>query len=97
MSTTGLQPHEHVVFTEFDAGEGILVDLNTKKYFQLNETGTLVWRGLERNQTLEEIIGSCGRTPFQRTTLYRRADDTRRDQSFRAAPKRPLEAMHVGR
>ena len=57
MSTTGLMPHEHVVFTEFDAGEGILVDLNTKKYFQLNETGTLIWRGLERKQTLEEIVG----------------------------------------
>jgi hypothetical protein len=57
MCTTGLLPHEHVVFTEFDAGEGILVDLNTKKYFQLNETGTLVWRGLERNQTFEEIVG----------------------------------------
>jgi hypothetical protein len=57
MSTTGVLPHEHVVFTEFDAGEGILVDLNTKKYFQLNETGTLIWRGLERNQTLEEIVG----------------------------------------
>lgn len=57
MSTTGLLPHEHVVFTEFDAGEGILVDLNTKKYFQLNETGTLIWRGLERNSSLEEIVG----------------------------------------
>ena len=57
MSTTGLLPHEHVVFTEFDAGEGILVDLNTKKYFQLNETGMLVWRGLEKKQSLEEIVG----------------------------------------
>ncbi|MBV9925065.1 MAG: PqqD family protein [Acidobacteria bacterium] len=57
MSTNGLLPHEHVVFTEFDAGEGILVDLNTKKYFQLNETGTLVWRGLEQNRSLEEIVG----------------------------------------
>jgi hypothetical protein len=56
-STTGKLPHEHVVFTEFDAGEGILVDLNTKKYFQLNETGTLVWRGLEKKQTLGEIVG----------------------------------------
>ena len=55
-STNGLLPQEHVVFTEFDAGEGILVDLNTKKYFQLNETGMLVWRGLERGQTLEEIV-----------------------------------------
>ena len=56
-STNGLLPQEHVVFTEFDAGEGILVDLNTKKYFQLNETGTLVWRGLERRRSLEEIVG----------------------------------------
>ncbi|MCA1621379.1 MAG: PqqD family protein [Acidobacteria bacterium] len=55
--TNGLLPHEHVVFTEFDAGEGILVDLNTKKYFQLNETGMIVWRGLEKKQTLEEIVG----------------------------------------
>ncbi len=56
-STNGLLAQEHVVFTEFDAGEGILVDLNTKKYFQLNETGTIVWRGLEKKQTLEEIVG----------------------------------------
>jgi FO synthase len=46
---------------------------------------------------MEEIIASCGRTPFQRTTLYRRADDRRRDQSFQAAPKRPLEAVQAGR
>jgi hypothetical protein len=56
-STNGLLPQEHVVFTEFDAGEGILVDLNTKKYFQLNETGMIVWRGLEEGRTLEEIVG----------------------------------------
>jgi hypothetical protein len=56
MSTNELVPHEHVVFTEFDAGEGILVDLNTKKYFQLNETGTIIWRGLEKRETLEEIV-----------------------------------------
>ncbi len=55
--TNGLLPQEHVVFTEFDAGEGILVDLNTKKYFQLNETGMIIWRGLEKKQTLEEIVG----------------------------------------
>ncbi len=38
-------------------------------------------------QRMEEIIASCGRTPFQRTTLYRRADQSRRDQSFTASPK----------
>lgn len=57
MSATGLVPHEHVVFTEFDAGEGVLVDLNTKKYFQLNETAVVVWRGLEDGLAFEEIVG----------------------------------------
>ena len=56
-STNGFLAQAHVVFTEFDAGEGILVDLNTKKYFQLNETGMIVWRGLEKGQTLDEIVG----------------------------------------
>jgi hypothetical protein len=55
MSATRLVPHEHVVFTEFDAGEGVLVDLNTKKYFQLNETAVVVWRGLEEGLSAEEI------------------------------------------
>jgi hypothetical protein len=57
MSTTGLVPQEHVVFTEFDEGEGVLVDLNTKKYFQLNETAVVIWRGLEERLSLEEIVG----------------------------------------
>ena len=56
MSTTEMVPHEHVVFTEFDAGEGVLVDLNTKKYFRLNETALIVWRGLEKNRTPAEIV-----------------------------------------
>ena len=56
MSTTEMVPHEHVVFTEFDAGEGVLVDVNTKKYFRLNETALIVWRGLEKNRTPAEIV-----------------------------------------
>jgi len=56
MSATGLVPQEHVVVTEFDAGEGVLVDLNTKKYFQLNETAVVVWRGLEEGLAFEEIV-----------------------------------------
>lgn len=52
----GLVPYEHVVFTEFDTGEGILVDLNSKKYFQLNQTATLVWRGLAAGRPRDEII-----------------------------------------
>lgn len=48
-------PHEHVIFTDLDGLEGVLVDLNTKKYFQLNETASLVWRGLEKRLQVSDI------------------------------------------
>ena len=48
-------PGKHVVVTDFDGGEGILVDLNTKKYYQLNETAMVVWKGLEQGKTTGEI------------------------------------------
>jgi hypothetical protein len=47
---------DHVVVTDFEGGEGVLVDLNTKKYYQLNETAMLVWRGLERGQGFDDIV-----------------------------------------
>ncbi len=51
-----LKPGKHVVATDFDGGEGILVDLNTKKYYQLNETAMVVWKGLEKGKTMSEIV-----------------------------------------
>jgi len=51
-----LVPGKHVVATDFDGGEGILVDLNTKKYYQLNETAMVVWKGLEKGKTVDEIV-----------------------------------------
>lgn len=75
MSATRLVPQEHVVFTEFDAGEGVLVDLNTKKYFQLNETAVVVWRGLEDGLTFEDIVG--------RITSAYEVEDARAAESVR--------------
>ena len=56
MTATNLVAGKHVVVTDFDGGEGILVDLNTKRYFQLNETAMIVWKGLEQGKTLNEIV-----------------------------------------
>ena len=56
MNSTKLMPGKHVVVTDFDGGEGILVDLNTKKYYQLNETAMVVWKGLEKGKTMSEIV-----------------------------------------
>jgi hypothetical protein len=55
MQSLATSPVEDVVFTDFESGEGILVNLNTKQYFRLNETGALIWKGLERGRTAEEI------------------------------------------
>jgi hypothetical protein len=48
-------PYEHVIFTDLDGLEGVLVDLNTKKYYQLNETASLIWRGLEKRLPMSQI------------------------------------------
>ncbi|MEO5820018.1 MAG: PqqD family protein [Vicinamibacteraceae bacterium] len=48
-------PQDHVVFTDLDGVEGVLVDLETKHYFQLNATASLIWRGLIRNLPVEHI------------------------------------------
>jgi hypothetical protein len=55
MTDSSPHPHDHVVYTEFDGTEAVLVDLNTKRYYTLNEKAMLVWRGLERGQTTAEI------------------------------------------
>jgi hypothetical protein len=50
-------PCEHVVCTDFDT-EGVIVDLNTKKYYQLNETAMFIWQQLEKGRTVGEIISA---------------------------------------
>ncbi|HEV2708347.1 MAG TPA: PqqD family protein [Pyrinomonadaceae bacterium] len=56
MDDIRVTPHNHIVFTEFDDGEGVLVDLNTKRYYQLNETAALVWRALEQGKSTREVV-----------------------------------------
>jgi hypothetical protein len=55
LNTAAPQPYEHVIFTDLDGFEGVLVDLNTKKYYRLNETASLIWRGLEKRLDLDSI------------------------------------------
>ena len=72
MTSSNLTPGAHVVVTDFDGGEGILVDLNTKKYYQLNETAMVVWKGLEQGKTTNEIaadITSSYEVTLDRATL----------------------------
>lgn len=56
MTSANLTIGKNVVVTDFDGGEGILVDLNTKRYYQLNETAMIVWKGIEQGKSLNEIV-----------------------------------------
>lgn len=55
-------PFDHIVATEFEGSEGVLVDLNAKRYYQLNETAMLIWRCLEKGQPRSEIISELTKT-----------------------------------
>lgn len=48
-------PHDHVIFTDLDGVEGVLVDLNAKQYYQLNETASVIWRGLAKGMSVAGI------------------------------------------
>lgn len=54
-SAAPLFPHDHVIFTDLDGVEGVLVDLNSKQYYRLNETASLIWRGLANGTPVAEI------------------------------------------
>ena len=50
-----LRPHPEVVDTELDAGETVLLHLESKTYYSLNLTGRRIWQGLKEGVTLKEI------------------------------------------
>ena len=56
MSETQLEPQQNIVYTDFQGTGGILVDLNTKQYYQLNETGSIIWKSLENGSSVADII-----------------------------------------
>ena len=57
-----LMARDQIICTEFDGGDGILVDLRTRRYYQLNETAVVVWKGLEKGTSIEEIVAEIGTT-----------------------------------
>ena len=48
--------NENIILTEFDDGAGVLIDLRRKRYYQLNETALLIWRGLQQGTAMPQII-----------------------------------------
>jgi hypothetical protein len=58
--SNSLVAKDQIICTEFDGGDGILVDLRTRRYYQLNETAIIVWKGLEKGTSVEGIAAEIG-------------------------------------
>ena len=58
MNTLILTPTEQVILTEFDDETGLLVNLQTKRYYNLNETGVFIWKAISAGKTIEEIVSN---------------------------------------
>jgi hypothetical protein len=55
MTDRAFVPLENIVASHLADGDGILVDLNTRQYYQLNESAMLIWRALETGSSLSQI------------------------------------------
>lgn len=74
-----------IFFTSFEGGEGILVDLNTKHYYRLNETGAVIWKGIEEGRSVDDIVGEL-------QAVYEVASD-----HARASVQRLLHALQTNK
>lgn len=50
------------VLTAHLEGEAVLLDLQTKAYFRVNETGAQIWRALEAGAGREQIVSELTAT-----------------------------------
>jgi len=55
-------PQEHIVASHLEDGDGVLVDLNTRQYYQLNESAMLIWSAIENGSSLSEIANQLTAT-----------------------------------
>ncbi|MFO0698135.1 MAG: PqqD family protein [Nitrospira sp.] len=53
---TVLHPHPSLVFTRLDDTEAVLLHLDTKRYYTLNETGTRIWELLQQGRSTQAIV-----------------------------------------
>jgi len=56
MTDPAFVPLKHIVASHLEDGDGVLVDLNTRQYYQLNESAMLIWRALENGFSFDQIV-----------------------------------------
>lgn len=48
-----IRPSPSVVFTDLEDGSAVLLDLNSKFYYSLNDTGRLVWQVFDSEPSVQ--------------------------------------------
>ncbi|MDH3496156.1 MAG: PqqD family protein [Gemmatimonadota bacterium] len=76
------------------SGEAVLLDVGTKRYFQLNATGACIWRGLEqglgRGQIVDELCAHFDvARPEAEEALARHVAELRQQDLIRPAGSEP--------
>ena len=54
--TQTVKPDPEVVFTDMGGKEAVLLHLDTKKYYSLNQTGLRIWQMLGEGKTPADIV-----------------------------------------
>lgn len=50
-----IQPSPQAIYTQLSEDEGVLLHLDSKRYYTLNETGSVIWNHLGKGLALSEI------------------------------------------
>lgn len=51
-----------IVYADLDDTEGVLLNVETKRYYKLNETAQVIWRSIQKNKTPADIITELTQT-----------------------------------
>lgn len=52
---------EKIIFADLDPTEAVVLNLETKNYYKLNETGIAIWKGLDAGRSPAEIAAEIAR------------------------------------
>lgn len=55
-------PAPDVTYTKLDEEEAVLLNLETKQYFSLNETGLLIWERLQEQSALADVAAALSQS-----------------------------------
>jgi hypothetical protein len=50
-----IKPSPQAIYTQLSEDEGVLLHMDTKRYYTLNETGSVIWNHLGKGFSLSEI------------------------------------------